>query len=146
MKKIVIILLLVICYSCSNGEDSNPENINNSIYGNWEMYSYVYDNGEDFFEDMNPKEYLHQLELISPNTYIMRYPSNDDSYTSEEIGKYELVGTVLTLNSKTRDGAERIETNIMTEFEVSNGIMKYKENLIRNGHNQYGVAYYKKVN
>ncbi|WP_372938672.1 hypothetical protein, partial [Seonamhaeicola sp.] len=67
MKKIVTIALIAIFYACSSGDDSNSENINN-LFGNWEMYSYIYDTGEDFFEDVDSKDYLHQIEFIEPDT------------------------------------------------------------------------------
>ena len=143
MKKIVMLALIAIVYACSGEDDSNTKEI--SLYGNWEMYSYIYNTGEDFFADEDNKAFIHQIEFIKPDTYILREPSDDNKYTTEEIGKFELTGSVLTLKSQTKDGVEKIGINTMTEFEISNEILTYKENISKWGDYQYGRAYYKKI-
>ena len=145
MKKIAIIILGLLVSTCSKSDDSSIDE-SSQIFGKWEMYSYVYDDGLDYFDDDESNIFLHQIEFISPDTYLMKYPSEDDSYTSEEIGNFSIAGSILTLNSEFLDGLEYENSTIYTEFEVQNDVLEYKENISRFGMYEYGRAYYKKIN
>ena len=72
MKKILIILLLILATSCSKDE-SNPQTEESSIYGKWELYSYVYEDGSDYFDEVENKDQIDTIEFLSPNTYHWRY-------------------------------------------------------------------------
>ena len=145
MKKIIMILLLILAISCSKDE-SNPQTEESSIYGKWELYSYVYEDGSDYFDEVENKDQIDTIEFLSPNTYHWRY-LHDYPTIYDAIGNFTLIGDILTFNETSYGGDASDDKTVVIDVVIKNGVSEYTENIAWSGQAPiYGRAYYKKIN
>lgn len=99
MKKIVLIITLFICFSCSSDSNSDtPTSEKNLVVGLWLENQIFYDGEEKFYNDC---EKLDEREFYPNGTFRFNYHEDLSDMPcfvdGEELGKWEVNGTELKI-------------------------------------------------